>query len=341
MSSLTNSSRDTVAALIDRHLDDPTTSWGVSAFGAVGEFHWDAGEPGCERIAPLGRRSPRGSLEITPRDDVDVVAWERPYFHGAPWQQGALFVMPEHAARMGARTALTRLDDTEHGTLYDLGLGLPNVDVCVAVDDASLRAVLDAEIGASIRAGRAMAAIKEASPVRVFRSAFATCAVFQAIASSARGVPTPVGPHTHLRLSLLDPPRSHDAALPVPAGHLPVLEMFPAHPVRDALGEPRPFDEAAFDAFGALVDEHGPPGHADDKRRVRAAVAGEASIDPADPPRRQTARVALCQLRARGADEAAIERVARACGLDPAQLEIDERGEGHDVGLHHGRPHRH
>lgn len=339
---MTATTDTTALSLIERHLDDPTTSWGVSAFGAVAEFHWEADEPDCARTAPLGRASRRGALAIEPRDDVTVVAWERPYFHGAPWQQGVLYVMPEKAARMNERTAITRLEDGEHGTLYDLGVGVSNLDVCVAVDDDALRATLDAACGQSVRDAShgAMAAIKEASPARVFRSAFATCTVLQQIGSSVRGIDTPVGPHTHLRLSLMDPPRAFDAALPVPSDHVPVLEMFTAHPIRDALGEPRPFDTAAFDAFQALIAAHGPAGYADEKALVRAAVAGEASIDAARPPRRQTARVALCQLRARGDDERAIERVARACGLDPEHLEIDEQDE-HEGGQHHGRPHRH
>ncbi len=336
-------SRQSIADLIDTHLERPTTSWGVSAFGAVGEFHWQADEPHCARTSPLGRASKRGALAIHMHDDVDVVAWERPYFHGAPWQQGVMFVLPEDVARLSARTEITRLEDTEDGVLFDMGLGVPNVDVCVLVNDTELESVLDRYVGSSVHdtANGAMAAIKDASPARVFRSAFATCTVYQQIASSAKGIPTPEGPHTHLRLSLMNPPRSFDAALPVPAGTLPVLEMFLAHPIRDELGSPRPFDAVAFDEFQHLIESYGPPGYAADKALVRAAMEADRPLAAGSRPRRQTARVALCQLRAMGRDEAAIERVATACGLDPAHLEVDDADGEHDGENHHGHPHRH
>jgi hypothetical protein len=53
--------------------------------------------------------------------------------------------------------------------------------------------------------------------------------------------------------------RVHDANIPVPAGMLPCLTLYPPHPARDEEGCERAFDAAAHHAYQALLARFGDP----------------------------------------------------------------------------------
>ena len=124
--------------------------------------------------------------------------------------------------------------------------------------------------------------------------------VYQRIGSSARNIPTPEGPHTHVLPGLLKTGRTHSANIPIPAGHRPVLLLYPPSPVSDAMGEAKPFDRGDFDAFQRLLDGFGRRGYVAEKRRITEAVLGDVDAGAYRPARsrmgRTGARIALRQM---------------------------------------------
>jgi len=299
-----------VADLAERFLDDPAVSWAVGCFGAVAEFHRDPGET-FERTGPLSIRTGRGAIEIhaDALADARPLAWEASVGHGNPWNQGFALCLPERDAAMSGRTAFARVGDAPDGAVFDLGVGAPHVDACVLVADDALARDLDADCGRSLwdPESNAYERIKRAAPPRIFRSHLATVRVDQIIGSRADDVPTPEGPHTHVIRGILTKKTVHAYSneIPVPAGHLPCLYAYPAHPVRDDLGRPRLFDARAFEAFQGLLRDYGPDGFAAHKAALLAHARGVG--DRPDDVDRMTAGIALAQLEAQGlgADRAA------------------------------------
>lgn len=302
--------------LID-HLADADTSWSVGCFGAIAEFHWVEDETSGP-VMPLGRATARGSIRIDPTalgQDPLGLAWEAPGGRGTGWTQRFVVHVPADEARMGSRNSLTRLGEDEDGTLFDIGIGAAHVDVCVASEDEELIALLDRCSGASIwdETNPAMAAIKEASPTRVFRSRAAELRVHQRIGSRT-GLPTPSGPHTHVIRKLLQKVRAHDARIPVPDGRGVILSMYPPHPLRTPMGQRTTFQRAQWDRFQELLEGFGPPEYSAAKKEL---VAMAWSHRPAAAPAEHSlGRVLLPQLAHLGVTTARLTELATSWGLE-------------------------
>jgi len=134
----------------------------------------------------------------------------------------------------------------------------------------------------------------------VFASRLGRIEVFQPIPPSDGK--SPEGPHTHVLPRLLHHKRTHAATEQIPDGWIPCAHLYPAHPLKDALGRPRPFDPRRHDDFQRTLRLYGDPDCVALKRRVVAAIA--AGEDPAavcvthDRFARTNVRVALRQLMA-------------------------------------------
>lgn len=326
-----------IQALIETHLDNPTTSWSVGCFGAIAEFHWIRDEE-SQRTQPLGRESRRGSITIDPSaldEQAEGLAWEAAGGHGMGWTQGVALHLPVEAAKMAERQTLTRLDDDEEGALFDIGIGAENIDACVVTDDAELTAILDQAAGQSILedGNSAMAAIKEASPIRSFRSKVGEVRVRQHIGSRT-GRPTPTGPHTHVLRTLLKKARPHDARIPVPEGRSIVLSMYPPHPTRNELGLRKPFATDEWEAFQDLLNRYGPEGHVPAKRELLNEAMGNAQC--AAPADTAVARIVLPQLPYLGVSTERLEAVGEAWGLSHLldAVMADANGTAPDIPNH-------
>ena len=123
---------------------------------------------------------------------------------------------------------------------------------------------------------------------------------------------------------LLKHRRTHAATEPIPDGFVPCAHVYPPHPAKDALGEPRPFDAARHDAFQAMLRRFGDPHQIALKQRVLAAVAAGESPSVVSVTNNRFARtnirVALRQLRA--AEQATPSLAAWMAAHEPSRAEM-------------------
>jgi len=293
---------------IETLLNDSRTGWGVGVFGAIAEFVRDSGE--AERVLPgHARVTARGGIAIqTAHPTARLFAWTEPSSIAALWRQGAALCLPEAEAAIGGAEVVTEIgpdDDAlreqDRGSiLFDMGVGFAHLRACVRTSDPWVIEQLRAGLGKSLFApgNTAGGAIVIASPNRVFLSRLARVEVYQPIPPPDGK--SPEGPHTHLLPKLLAARRAHPATRPLPEGWISCLDIFPAHPLRDALGRAIPFDPAAHDAFADLLSRFGIAAleavRADAIRAIRAGETPERFTAHVDRFGRATLKVALRQM---------------------------------------------
>jgi hypothetical protein len=296
--------------LLHREIANPDTQWSLGTFGAIAEFSRDRGEP------VLLIRSDDGASAVTARGGIAIRhrARSRPFASesvtSTGWNQRIALCLPGNECAMHRRAGLTEvgidreaLRSEDRGSiLFDLGLGAPQADFCVRIDDWGAITRLRGHLGRSLfEAGNpAMRLILEANPHRVFISRLGRIEVYQPIPHASGK--SPDGPHTHILPKLLKSGRTHPATEPVPDGWIPCAHLYPPHPARDGSGESRPFDAARHDAFQSIIEAFGDPESLAIKRRIMDAV-GSQQAPSAMPQTRQgraSIRIALRQMKAAG-----------------------------------------
>jgi hypothetical protein len=289
---------------------DTEAGWSLGTFGAIAEFTRDRGEPAAlhQTDEAIAVATARGGLRIEMSPELRLIASESPTIES--WSHRLALCLPHHACTRSGRTVLTEIGidsgalraEDRNGVLFDLGLGTLQVDVCVRSCDPEVVAGLRRCTGKSVLAPgcEAMRIILAASPHRVFISRVGRAEVFQPI--PAPGGKSPTGPHTHLLPKLLAQHRTHAAIERVPNGWVPCAHIYPPHPLRDGLGEARPFRCDHHVAFQALLERYGDPEHFALKRQVVDSIMaghGPSGVSlPADRFARAIVRVALRQLHA-------------------------------------------
>lgn len=301
----------TPRAAIETALAESETGWGIGVLGALGEFSRDAGEDcaAADTAAGFRRVTPRGGIAISlDHPGLRLIAWEEPSPAHGLWRQGAGLCLPEPQAAIGGAACVTELgpDDSalrpadRAAILFDMGVGFAHCRACVRSGDPVLLAALRAAAGRPLFApdNPAGPAILAASPHRVFLSRLARIEVYQPIPPPDGK--SPIGPHTHLLPGLLRAGRAHAATRPLPAGWVSCLDLYPAHPLRNAQELPRPFDAGHHAAFQALLAAFGLPELQAEKARlataVRAGLAPAVFTPAADRHGRAAARITLRQL---------------------------------------------
>lgn len=294
--------------VLRRYVADPTASWGLGTFGAIAEFHRTAAEPASITSGATHEVvTARGALRLRVTEEVRAFAYELPAV-GDSWHQALTLCLPTVSIALPCRAVLTECGPDHEAlrphdrtaVLFNLGLGTDYVDVCVRTADPDgltwLRAGLDRPLLAPDNP--LMPAIVRLSPHRVFVCRFARLEVYQRI--PGHGETPPEGPHTHVLPRLLRSQRAHSAAIPIPAGWVPCLSLYPANPVRDAHDHPQPFDRVAHEAFQSLLRCFGDPQLFRLKEAVTEAVRADKTPESFTPPvsraGRMTVRVALRQL---------------------------------------------
>jgi len=286
--------------ILCEHLHNPSSSFSIGSFGAIAEFHRDAGEPlVLDDPELLTIATDRGALRIELTGGTTPLAYETLSGRPGCWQHGVAFCLPETLAKSHRRSTLTELGPDQDAIraqdrdaiLFDVGLGARNIDFCIRTQDPELLSLLRGDAGRSVFAPgtRAMNAIVEASPHRIAISKLGRAEVYQAIDKAK----TPQGPHTHVLPKFLKSGRTHSANIPVPSGYLPCLSLYPANPLYDGLGRERAFDLASLDAFQALLNRWGVPEYRAEKARVLEALHEGRDPNAYELPRTRLGRTGL------------------------------------------------
>lgn len=325
--------------LLNRAIRDPDTQWSLGTFGAIAEFTRDADEPVSllQSDNAVSAVTARGGIVLQHHPRNRALASESITKSG--WNQRIALCLSEADGAIGRRTALTEVGiDSEalrgsdrDSILFDLGLGAPHADFCVRISDRDTAAALRQHVGRAVfePGNPAMGMILAANPHRVFISRLGRIEVYQPIPPPSGK--SPEGPHTHVLPKLLKSGRTHPATEPIPEGWVPCAHLYPPHPARDGLGEPRPFDAGRHAAFQAMLERFGSPENLAIKRRVAEAIAAEQppSAISGDRHGRAGIRIALRQFRAAGYASPALK--SWIANFDPAGLESD----ADDAALHH------
>jgi hypothetical protein len=303
----------TLETVLTGQLADAESHWGLGGFGAIAEFVRDRGEPVALNLCgpAVSAVTGRGAIRIDGHEDLRAVTFETAA--GAGWNQTVAFCLPPEKAAMNRRAVFTELgpdadalcEEYLGAVVFDLGLALPQADACIRLRDPAVIARLRGYAGQNVFApgNDVMQVILAAQPHRVFVSRCARIEVYQPIPPPDGR--SPEGPHTHVLPKLLAHGRTHAATEPIPDDCVPCLAVYPAHPLKDALGRPTSFDAARHDAFQALLRRYGDPDLIALKQRVAASLArGEAppATDGESRHMRASIRIALRQVKAAGAN---------------------------------------
>ena len=289
-------------SVLRAQLQDPEASFAIGVPGAVAEFLREPAEP-CETGGDgLAVTTPRGGIRVNLPEGLRPLAAESPSRRPERWLQSVVFCLPEAAARMGGRRALTALGPDgaalrardREDALFDLGVGAPQIDFCVRTGDPQLGECLQAGCGLNLAdwPEDLTAALFAANPHRVVMSRLGRIEVTGPIPSER----TPLAPHTHLFPDKLTQGAHRDPAVPLPAGWLPCLQLYPPHPQVDLAGEAIPFDLARHEAFQALLRAWGDKAYL----AAKAAVGLNAEAD-GEGRAREVARRQRQALHAAGA----------------------------------------
>ncbi len=291
---------DPVISALRVELQDWESGWSVGSFGAIGEFHQDADEK-LIVDEELVRATSRGAIRITPRSNMQVVAYELLSPRPHRWSQGLALCLPQSEAPRAQRSVLTELgpdvDAIKLGErddiLFDIGLEQPQIDFCIRTRDPELLRTLRACCGRPTFASEAGHAIFGSHPHRVVISHLGRVEVYQKIGGPDTGGVSPPGPHTHVLPKLLAAKRTHSANTPIPDGVVPCAFVYPANPVIGPLGDDKPFDKAQFDRFQGYLELYGARDYVQTKRVIWQAV--ENGQDPAliEEPGTRLERAAL------------------------------------------------
>ncbi len=291
-------------------IEDAGHSWSIGTFGASAEFHRTKEEPlkRYDTADSLALATDKGAIRLTAKNDLDVIAFDNLNSDGETWSNQVVFCAPFKAdapqvvTPMGKDTAAIRPEDRD-AMLFDVGVGLGLVRMCVRTKDAELIKALDARAGKPLFGpdnGDVMHALFRAQPHRVMISPSARVEVYQDI--PAPDGDSPEGPHTHLLPKLLHKQRTHSANTPIPEGLQSAINFHPRSPWRDGLGKRIPFNTEANAAFEALLKNHALADDAKVRRSVEDAVA--KGVSPKDftwPETRRgrtAARIALRRMLA-------------------------------------------
>ena len=335
-------SKAQISKLLTDQILNAGTQWSLGTFGGIAEFSPDVDEPVklTTSNSMIAAVTERGGIAIHDVEGLRLFASES--ITKLNWSHRVALCLRNDACAMSRRKALTelgpdadalRVRDRE-GVLFDLGLDAMQADLCVRIADADLVARLREYAGRSVfePGNPAMGIILAASPHRVFVSRVGRIEVYQPI-PAATGK-SPDGPHTHVLPKLLKGRRTHAATEPVPDGWSPCAHFYPAHPAKDDMGNPPPFDHAQHDSFQRLLGLLGSPNSNAMKRRVIAAITAEqppfAPEAAASRNARVSIRVALRQMKALGHPSRSLTAWLEAFDRAENEADKDEAAKQHD-----------
>lgn len=281
-------------SLLVAMVTDPKAEVSLGAYGAIGQF---AREPRIfvelegDRVVAATETS---SISLRRHENLRAIAFEVLSSDPAGWNGLVAICLPEHDARMSARTELTIVDQDEDaifpgdrtGATHDIGVGKAYADICVRAYSGDLRAE-----GNPLPKGEFLTQLLQRDDcVWIFNTALGR-------------IETRDRRRRHFIPQLLAGNETHSRGAPIPPGFVPVGYAFPPNPLH-----PETENRAAsHHSFQALLDLFGVSGVVAFKRRLELALdvgtplAGlQAVLDHSGSPTRmeiECIRVALRQRR--------------------------------------------
>ena len=244
---------------------DRANGWSIGTFGAIGEFRCVADErmSVAHRAGGVEILTARGGMRIAPTVVLRPVAWDYLSSDGQSWGHMLAFCVKRSIEDspfieyLGVDVAALRKRD-RGAALFDLGVAAGTTRMCIRATGSCLKTVLKRACGRLLQESPdLLAEIMREQPHRILLSPAGRIEVFQSI-PPVNGI-SPIGPHTHLLFKLAVSRRLHAATAPIPPGWQSVLTLHPLSPWRTPLGERRPFDPAADQAFASLLHRFGQP----------------------------------------------------------------------------------
>jgi len=215
-----------IRKLITENLSLASSTWSIGIRGALAEFVRDEEESVTDNMLhDLQITTARGAIKILPTETVQLVCHDKAIH----------FCLPDHLAQLRTTCrVLTELgDDNEslsgkfqQDILFDLGLAIDHVKVCVRTGDFQLLAALRSYVGCPVlgHSPELLRILAAASPHRVFCSALARIEVYGPIPTER----TPDGPHTHLLPALFNTEDESLCQL-IPRAHRICLSLYQSH----------------------------------------------------------------------------------------------------------------
>ncbi|KUJ81211.1 DUF6925 family protein [Ruegeria profundi] len=286
-----------LALVTQQALTQEDSGWNMGSFGAIAEFHHVDDDPSPGDTKEHVQFTSRGGIRLDSLENVVPVAYETLSPKPHRWTQAVSLCLPQEMAAMNQREVLTELGpdadairvEDRQGILFDMGLNQFQVDFCVRTLDGDLLKILRENAGRSLfEVGNpAMPAILAAHPHRVALTRIGRVEVYQMIGGPDTGGKSPEGPHTHVLPKLLRAGRTHSANTPIPAGLTPCGALHPENPVIGRLGEDKPFNRAAFDAFQKLLNAWAPEDYITAKQDAwRLLEQGVPAAEASEPTTR-------------------------------------------------------
>lgn len=241
---------------------DVDNGWSIGTFGVIGEFVRDPDE-GCqitETDDSITLVTARGGLRIERNSKFGGVAWETMSADGESWGHTLALCAPEITRSVSViqdlgidQSALRPQDRSDR--LFNLGIGIGGVHMCVRTSDALHVQLLEQATGQDYcDQPEVMADVLRAQPHRVMLSPAGRVEVYQPIPLPDGN--SPDGPHTHLLLKLVRK-GPHSANTPLPAGWQSMLTLHPRSPWRDNLGRRHAYDEVFDQKFQTALKTYG------------------------------------------------------------------------------------
>ena len=288
----------TLQSVLGPLLVDPAHAYSLGVQGALAEFMRQPDEA-CEyQVTGTQNRlvSERGALSINSQSPLKLYAGEF-YSNGSGgWRQALGLYQSAGVSIRAGRKVITDLGqdhealtaDGYGAQLFDLGLGIAHVDVCISSCDSAFIKLMQAHTGKALftPGSPLLGEILKVSPRRIFLCAAARLEVNTPIPLEH----SPLGPHTHLLADRLGLPESN--ACCTSPDQLCMLHIHPAHPCRDLFGVENPFDERKHRSFQTLLDQYGPPEYVEFKRHVLEILNNEGSPERMMPMTNKTQRMA-------------------------------------------------
>lgn len=252
------------------------SSWAIVRDGAVAEFSiTNTDEPKQyfdQETNNLTVETQKAILKLSLDERLVAVAAENASYRCSPWSQSIYLCTPKNGSHTSGNNVLTHVSDWHerytYGELWDLGLGYESFDACIIANNTKLHQILKKREGNYIiDDSECINEIKKFSPVRLFRTKYASIMVKQKIPIQMEEID---GPHTHLLPQII----LHKVHFPIPIDDdlCVQIQVDPFGAVIDASGNYLDWTGSENDKFQSLLRNYGESRDIENKLKMRNII---------------------------------------------------------------------